>query len=80
MATSDVAVLIPNFEMSSNIGIYVATMLRKEGETKYSYGRKWDVGSLENTELPLPIKGDSVDWEVVDAFIGGIKSRYKVMR
>lgn len=77
-ATADVAILQPKFELTSNIGLYFATVLRKEGQTKYSYGRKIDKDSLKNTQIRLPTKDGEVQWQVIEDYIESIREKYKI--
>ncbi len=77
-ATADVAVLLPKFPLTSNIGLYIAAFLRLEGATKYSYGRKIDNASLENMKVPLPFNSNGIDFAAIELYMATIQDKFKI--
>ncbi len=79
-ASADVAILTAkDFILTKNIGLYVATLLKKEGELKYSYGRKIDLDSLANTLLKLPTKDGVIQWGVIEKYMENINKKVSQM-
>lgn len=55
-ATDDVNALYPRYDdFNKYIGFFIVSMLRQE-KYKFSYGRKWKLESMKDTEISLPIK------------------------
>jgi hypothetical protein len=68
-ASDDVNVLYPKFEMSPEIALFIATVIRKE-KYRFSYGRKWHLSRMEKSEIHLPadILGNP-DWRFMEQYI-----------
>ncbi|EQB9114440.1 restriction endonuclease subunit S [Campylobacter upsaliensis] len=55
-ATDDVNALYSRYDdFNKYIGFFIVSMLRQE-KYKFSYGRKWKLESMKDTEISLPIK------------------------
>lgn len=52
-ASDDVNVLYPKFEMSPEVGLFIATVIGKE-KYRFSYGRKWHVERMKEAPIRLP--------------------------
>lgn len=57
-ASADVAVLTPKFEMVPNVALFLATVLRFEGKTLFSYTRKWGLDRLEMSAVWVPVTAE----------------------
>jgi hypothetical protein len=67
--SDDVNVLYPKFAMTPAIGLFVATLIRKE-KYRFNYGRKWHLERMEQSEIRLPVKSDDTpDWEWMETYI-----------
>lgn len=76
-ASDHVEKLIPKFEMSPNIAIFLQTLLNKE-QFRYSYGRKFNQTRIENTKIIIPFKDGSPDWNSMDRFVKQILGNNKI--
>lgn len=56
-ASDDVNVLYPKFKMTPAIGIFIATLIRRE-KYRFSYGRKWHLERMRESEIYLPVDAD----------------------
>lgn len=71
-ASDDVNVLYPKFEMSPAIGLFIATIIRKE-KYRFNYGRKWHLDRMGQSEIKLPAKKDGrPDFLYMDKFINSL--------
>lgn len=67
--TDDVNVLYPRFELNPAIGLFVATIIRRE-KYRFSYGRKWHLERMAQSEIRLPVKTDGTpDWDFMENYI-----------
>lgn len=78
IATADVAVLVPNFNIDKYKALFISTLLKSEGKLKWSYGRKWDVQSVRDTEIKLPSKNKQVDWDSIVLYMSNIEMQFKI--
>ncbi|MEY9498994.1 type I restriction enzyme M protein [Bradyrhizobium elkanii] len=69
--SDDVNVLYPRFEMSPEIGLFVATILRRE-KYRFSYGRKWNKARMETSMIQLPASNGEPDWAFMLAYMRGL--------
>lgn len=69
-ASDDVNVLYPKgFAMSPQIGMFLATVIRLE-KYRFSYGRKWHLERMRESEIRLPVKKDgSPDWGFIEDYV-----------
>ena len=68
-ASDDVNVLYPKFHLTPALGLFVATVLRRE-KYRFTYGRKWHKGRMEATTIRLPADvGGNPNWKYVERFI-----------
>jgi hypothetical protein len=71
-ACDDVNVLYPKFRLSPAIGMFLATLIRKE-KYRFSYGRKWHKERMESSVLKLPTdKSGRPDWGLIEKFINSL--------
>lgn len=57
-ATDDVNVLYPKFVgFNESIGLFFVAVIRRE-KYRFSYGRKWTLDNMKNTEICLPVLHD----------------------
>ena len=54
-ATSDVNVLTPKFEMSEEVGIFITTIINKNENYRWNYGRQCRVGNTKKITIRLPV-------------------------
>ena len=68
-ASDDVNILYPRFPLTPAIGLFIATLIRQE-KYRFSYGRKWHLERMENSEIRLPVKSDGEpDWTLIERFV-----------
>ena len=68
-ASDDVNVLYPKFEMNIFIGLFIASIIRRE-KYRFSYGRKWNIQRMKKSELFLPVTDcRNPDWGFMESFI-----------
>ena len=69
-ASDHVEKLIPKFNMTDNIALFLVTLINKE-QYKYSYGRKRSQKILraESIKLPATATGEP-DWQFMEEFMG----------
>ena len=71
-ACDDVNVLYPKFELTPAIGMFLATLIRKE-KYRFSYGRKWHKERMESSVLKLPVdRSGQPNWNLIEKFINGL--------
>jgi Type I restriction modification DNA specificity domain len=54
IASTDVTVLVPKFEMSPLCGLVMCTLISRQS-FRYNYARKWTMMRMEATKIPLPL-------------------------
>ena len=65
-ATDDVNALYSKYEgFNESIGLFISTVIRVE-KYRFSYGRKWDLDNMNNTEICLPIQHNDEGATVLD--------------
>ena len=65
-ATDDVNALYSKYSgFNKYIGLFIATVIRQE-KYRFSYGRKWTLENMVNTEICLPIRYSSNDLPYID--------------
>ena len=68
-ASDDVNVLYPKFDLTAEIALFVATVIRKE-KYRFSYGRKWHLERMRESMIHLPIDGSGrPDWTFMKDYI-----------
>lgn len=60
-----------------NFALFIATLLRYEGKTKYNYARKWSLDKVKYTKIKLPSDGNNIDYDFIERYMNGLKSKYK---
>lgn len=75
-ASDDVNVLyLKNKELTKNIALYLITII-KANKYKFSYGRKWTLEKMKETEIPLPInEEESINWDYIENYIKQLRSK-----
>jgi len=58
-ATSDVNVLTANFDMSPFVGLFITTIINKNENYRWNYGRQCRVGNTKKIKIKLPVKLES---------------------
>lgn len=65
-ATDDVNALYSRYSgFNKQIGLFMTTVIRQE-KYKFSYGRKWTLENMNNTDIKLPIQRDNNGNPVID--------------
>ncbi|MGN0604730.1 MAG: restriction endonuclease subunit S [Oscillospiraceae bacterium] len=71
-ATDDVNVLYfrpeNNFSFNKYIALFFCAILRQE-KYRYSYGRKWVIGSMRTTTVKLPAKAGKPDFQFMENYM-----------
>lgn len=68
-ASDDVNVLYPKFEMTPLIALFLCTLIRRE-KFRFNYGRKWNLGRMNQSTIKLPRKADgSPDWAFMESYV-----------
>lgn len=68
-STEDVHVFTPKFPMTKYSALFLCALIRAE-RFRYSYGRKWGIARMYETDIRLPVKEDgNPDWDLVERFI-----------
>lgn len=70
-ATDDVNVLYPRknkLMLNPWVALFIVTILRKE-KYRYSYGRKWTLELMRDTQIRLPQKNGLPDWAYMEEFM-----------
>lgn len=65
-ATSDVNVLSPLFKMSEQVGIFITTIINKNENYRWNYGRQCRVGNTKNIVIKLPVQVDDSKRPLLD--------------
>lgn len=75
--SDDVNVLyLKNHALTENIAMYIITLIKKN-KYRFSYGRKWTLEKMVDSDIPIPVKDDgSIDWDYIDNFINGLKNKH----
>ncbi|MGE7932345.1 restriction endonuclease subunit S [Viridibacillus arvi] len=61
--------------LTENVGLYLATVIRKAVAGVYDYSRKFTRDSLLETSIKLPInESDEIDWLYMEGYIKALKS------
>lgn len=72
-ATADCTVLIPKFDMNKYTGIFIATIINKEG-FKWNYGRQIRLNNCYNLEVELPVDNEgNPDFIYMEKYIKSLK-------
>ena len=68
-ASDHVEKLIPKFNMSGYLAMFLTCVLSKE-QSRYGYGRKFSQKRIKNTRIKLPVtKNEQPDWEFMENYI-----------
>jgi hypothetical protein len=68
-ASDDVQVLVPLSAVDQAALMFICVVLRRE-RYRYSFGRKWHLGRMRETEIRLPITDDgNPDWQKMSEFM-----------
>lgn len=72
LATSDIAILSPKFDINAFIAIFLKVIIEQE-RFRYNYNRKWSNELILNTTIKLPIKNNCPDWIFMENYIKRLK-------
>ncbi|MDB0440322.1 hypothetical protein C4R89_12345 [Clostridioides difficile] len=73
LATSDVAVLVPKFNLNAYIAMFLISLINKDSY-RYNYGRKWVLNSFSQSSVPLPISSNGEpDWSYIENYVKHLK-------
>ncbi len=68
-STEDVHIFNPKFDLNPFIALFLISLIRKE-KYRYSYGRKWGIGRMNETLIKLPSTSNGTpDWEFMENYI-----------
>ena len=73
-ASDHVEKLIPKFELTRNIALFLCTIINKTGELiGYNYGKKRSQKALKQESIYLPItENGTPDWKYMDSYINNL--------
>lgn len=76
-ASDDVNVLrLKNYELDEYIALYLITII-KANKNKFSYGRKWTLEKMSETEILLPIdKKEKPNYKYMRSYIQSLKANH----
>jgi len=64
----DVRILTPKFRISTEIGLFLKTILQLE-KYRYNYSRKMGSDRLSQFRIKLPVKSNQPDWQFMEDYI-----------
>jgi hypothetical protein len=68
-STEDVHVFTPKFALNKYIALFLTTLIRRE-KYRFSYGRKWGIGRMNESIIRLPVTSDGdPDWAFMENYI-----------
>lgn len=68
-STEDVHIFNPQFELNQYRAMFLITLIKKE-KYRYSFGRKWGIGRMNETIIKLPVDSDdNPDWQFMEDYI-----------
>ncbi len=67
-ASDDVNVLVPKFEMTRHVAMFIASSIRIVGK-RYEFIDKWVKNMMERDKIQLPAKGDGPDWGFMESYM-----------
>lgn len=70
--SSNCRVLIPKFDITDNIGVFISTILTKSFVGNYNYGKNLTTVRLQGEFIYLPEKDGEPDWEYMESFISDL--------
>ena len=73
-ASDDVNVLYPKFELTKEIALFIAPIIKKAG-SKYEFINKWKKEDMENDIIKLPIKANGEpNYDYMNIFMKSIRA------
>ena len=68
-STEDVHIFTPKFALTPAIGLFLATLIRKE-KYRFGYGRKWGIQRMKVSTIRLPASPSGTpDWQFMENYI-----------
>lgn len=68
-STEDVHIFNPKFDLNPFIALFLTSLIKKE-KYRYSYGRKWGIGRMNESQIKLPVtETGEPDWEFMENYI-----------
>lgn len=69
-ATSDVNIFKPRFNMSPEVGLFIANIINFNENYKWAYGRQCRVGNSKKIVIKLPVNSQgNPDWQFMEDYI-----------
>jgi hypothetical protein len=69
VASDDVNILYPKFDMDASIALFICAIIRRE-RYRFSYGRKWNLDRMKVSPIRLPANTQGEpDWAYIREFI-----------
>lgn len=69
--------LIPKFNITENIGVYLSVVLTKSFIGIYNYNLKLSTKRLQKESIYLPEKDGEPDWEYIEDYMNQLKPKMK---
>ena len=71
-ASDDVNVLYPKFNMTKNIGLFIAPLIRYVGQ-RYAFVDKWRMDVMKKDCIKLPVDDNGCpDWSYMDSYMANV--------
>ena len=71
-ASDDVNVLYPKFNMTKNIGLFIAPLIRYVGQ-RYAFIDKWRMDVMKKDCIKLPVDNNGCpDWSYMDSYMANV--------
>lgn len=62
--------------LDENIAMFLITLI-KANRYRYSYGRKWTLDKMEETEILLPVtESGKIDWDYIEDYISQLRNKH----
>ena len=76
-ASDDVNVLqLKNHLLNENIAMFLITLI-KANKYRFSYGRKWTLEKMSESEIPLPVnEEENPDWGFMEQYIKSLRHKH----
>lgn len=75
-ATNDVNILIPKFDLSPNVGLFIAMVINYNENYRWTYGRQCRVGNTKNIRIKLPAGNDGrPDFEWIEVYMSHLHNK-----
>lgn len=73
-STEDVHIFTPRFKMTKAVALFFCALIKRE-RYRYSYGRKWGIGRMNETIIRLPVSTNDgrPNWQFMEDYVRSLK-------